>query len=295
MARITHIVAATDFSTEADSAVNRAALISKILGAELHIIHVVHPLDLYAGSELSFSFQSHFQQAQQENVKSQLMLLKRKLSEDFNISVQTAVRIGRAYTEVASYASSVKAGLIVAGAQGEHSILEKIMGSTTSRLIRVAHCHTLIVKNKSASILPYQHVIAAVNFSEGAAKVPALAHNVAPNAHIEALLIFDTNQEAHMYKAGMNEVLLQQYRTQALIDADNKLSAMMTEQALGEHVSRKILTGYPPEAICQHAKAQRADLIVIGKHEKSDIEDWLLGSVSKGVAYAAECDVLLSH
>ncbi|MEQ1765898.1 MAG: universal stress protein [Methylotenera sp.] len=36
-------------------------------------------------------------------------------------------------------------------------------------------------------------------------------------------------------------------------------------------------------------------MIAIGKHEKSNIEDFLLGSVSKGVAYAAECDVLISN
>lgn len=294
MQPITHVVAATDFSAGADLAVQRAALISKQLGAELYLIHVAHPLDLYVGSELSFSFQTHYQQALQELIKTQLDTLASKLHEQFNILIHTAIRIGRAHTEITNYASSVMAGLIVAGAQGEHSLLEKLLGSTSSRLLRASKCPVLIVKNKNAEVQTYKQVIAAVDFSLGAVEVPALARTIAPDAHIEALLIFDTNQEAHMYKAGMNEKLLQQYRDKALNDADNRLSAILAEQKLGERISRKILTGYPPESICNYSKAQHADLIVIGKREKNDIEDFLLGSVSKGVAYAAECDVLLS-
>lgn len=295
MQSITNIVVGTDFSAEADLAVQRAALISQQLGAELHLIHVVHPLDLYVGSELSFSYQSHYQQVQQEVVKTQLNTLACKLREQFSITIHTATRIGRAHSEISDYAKATNSWLIVAGAQGEHSLLEKLLGSTSSRLLRVSKCPILIVKNKNVTTQAYQHVIAAVNFSLGAANVATLARTIAPQAHIEGLLIFDTNQETHMYKAGMNEALLQQYRTQALLDADKRLSGIITEQALGENISRKILTGYPPESICNHAKAQHADLIVIGKHEKNGVEDFLLGSVSKGVAYAAECDVLLSH
>lgn len=292
---ITNIVAGTDFSAEADLAVQRAALISKQLGAELHLIHVIYPLDLNVGSELSFGFQSHYQHAQQELIKTQLETLACKLREQFNIPIHCVTRIGRAHTEIYSYAASVAAGLIVVGAQGEHSLLGKLLGSTSSRLLSVSKCPVLVVKNKKSEVKNYKQVIAAVNFSLGAAEVPALAHAVAPEAHIEALLIFDTNQEAHMHKAGMNEVLLQQYRTQALIDADKRLNAITAEHGLGERFSRKILTGYPPESICEYAKVQHADLIVIGKHEKSNLEDWLLGSVSKGVVYAARCDVLLMN
>ncbi len=295
MQAISHIVAGTDFSAEADLAVHRAASISKALGAKLHLIHVVHPLDLYAGSELSFSFQTHYQQAQQEVVKNQIDTLAFKLREQFNISVEALTRIGRAHTEISSYAEQVHAGLIVAGAQGQHTLVEKLLGSTSARLMAVSKSTILIVKNKDITTPPYRHVIAAVNFLTGAEHVPAMTRKIAPDAQIEGLLIFDTNQEAHMYKAGMNETLLQQYRTQALADADHKLSAIFNEQAPGKKVSRTILSGYPSQSICNHAGTQHADLIALGKNEKSGLENWLLGSVSKGVAYAAACDVLLAN
>ena len=295
MQAIRHIVAGTDFSAEADLAVQRAALICKALKATLHLIHIVHPLDLYAGSELPFSLQTHYQQAQQETVKTQIDTLAFKLREQFNISVEAATRVGRAHTEIAHYAESVHAELVVVGAQGEHTLLEKLIGSTSARLMAVTKCATLIVKNKNPAVPPYRHVIAAVNFSAGAEKVPALTRTIAPDAHIEGLLIFDTNQEAHMYKAGINQTLLQQYRDHALAEAERKLSEIFSEQLLGGKVSTTILSGYPSQSICKHALAQQADLIVIGKNEKSGIESWLLGSVSKGVAYTATCDVLLTN
>ncbi|ACT47626.1 universal stress protein [Methylotenera mobilis] len=295
MQAISHIVVGTDFSAEADLAVQRAALISKALKATLHLIHIVHPLDLYAGSELPFSLQTHYQQAQQETVKTQIDTLAFKLREQFNISAEAVTRVGRAHTEIAHYADSVHAKLVVVGAQGEHTLLEKLIGSTSARLMAVTKCATLIVKNKNPAVPPYRHVVAAVNFSAGAEKVPALTRTIAPDAHVEGLLIFDTNQEAHMYKAGINETLLQQYRDHALAEAERKLSEIFSEQLLGGKVSTTILSGYPSQSICKHALAQQADLIVIGKNEKSGIESWLLGSVSKGVAYTATCDVLLTN
>lgn len=294
MQNIQHIVAATDFSATANLATIRAAHLAKNLGAELHLVHIVHPLDLYAGSELSFDFQMHYQQAQQQHIKTELEILAGKLREQFEIHVHHCTKIGRAHSEIVNHATSINAGLIVAGAQGEHSILEKLLGSTALRLIKVATCPVLIIKNKNSSLTDYQQVVAAVDFSVGSMQVPALASTIAPNAHIEALLIFDSNQEAHMYKAGMDEALLTQYREQALQQAQRKLDDLIALQNTASF-SSLILSGYPPAAICARANAVNADLIVIGKHNKNNIEQWLLGSVTKAVVYGAECDVLLNH
>lgn len=294
MKKIEHIVAATDFSSPANAATTRAALLARELGAELHLIHVVHPLDLYVGSELSYDFQMHYQQVQQQSIKTQLESLAKQLREQFSIKVHACNRVGRAYTEIASYAASSNAGLIVAGAQGENSLLAKLIGSTALRLLKIAKCPVMIVKGANASIQTYRQVVAAIDLSAGSSEVPELASTIAPTAAIELLLIFDSNQEAHMYKAGIDEALLTEYRTKALAQAEHKLDDILSAQNNG-HMTRQILNGYPPEAICERAKSLRADLIVIGKHNRKNIEEWLLGSVSKGIAYAADCDVLLNN
>ncbi len=293
MQPIQDIVAATDFSSTASLAVQRAAQLARELHATLHLVHVVHPLDLYAGSELSFDFQMHYQQAQQQHIKTELETLTTQLREQFGITVHHCTKIGRAYNEIVSHANAVHANLIVAGAQGEHSILAKLLGSTALRLIKTAKCPVLIVKN-TLNAASYRHVLAAVDFSAGSAEVPALATMIAPQAQIEALLIFDSNQEAHMYKAGMDEALLMQYREKALSKAKHQLEDLISQQSK-YNINSVIRAGYPPEAICAYANESKADLIVIGKHNRNQIEQWLLGSVTKAVVYGADCDVLLNH
>lgn len=293
MQKIQHIVAATDFSNSASAATSRAALLAQELGAELHLIHVVHPLDLYVGSELSYDFQMHYQQVQQESIKTQLETLAKNLREQFSIRIHTCNRIGRAHTEIKNYALTANAGLIVVGAQGENSLLAKLVGSTALRLLKTATCPVMIVKGKHAAPQPYQQAVAAVDLLPGSAKVPDLANTIAPNAKIELLLIFDSNQVAHMHKAGIDEALLHEYRNKAMQDAEQKLDDMLAAYH-NHNMTRQILSGYPPEAICERAKALNADLIVIGRHNTKNIEEWLLGSVSKGIAYAAECDVLMN-
>jgi nucleotide-binding universal stress UspA family protein len=52
--------------------------------------------------------------------------------------------------------------------------------------------------------------------------------------------------------------------------------------------------GFSPAVICQSIEAGQVDLVVLGRHGYGGgLQDWLLGSVSKDVAHAATCDVLL--
>jgi nucleotide-binding universal stress UspA family protein len=54
------------------------------------------------------------------------------------------------------------------------------------------------------------------------------------------------------------------------------------------------LPGVPPAAICQCIDDGPIDLVVLGRHGYGGgLQEWLLGSVSKDVAFAAACDVLL--
>jgi len=58
-------------------------------------------------------------------------------------------------------------------------------------------------------------------------------------------------------------------------------------------VESRIETGYPPALILACAPTWRAALIVLDRERRGGLEKLLLGSVSKDVAQAAECDVLM--
>lgn len=292
MRPIHHIVAATDFSDVAGRATERAALIAQQLSAEMHLLHIVHPLDIYPGPELSFGSQRHYGRMQQEAGKKQLDKIAKSLHNKFGIPVQAAARIGRPHIQIADYARSIGPSLVVAGARGENTLLDLLLGSTASRLLRVATCPVLIVRNKH--VKPYHEVIAAIDFSGDSIKVPALARTVAPDAHIEALHVFDLVQEARMREIGLDDTKLQKYRDEVLAKVQKDLSSMAAE--LGDcQMTCHASTGYPPAEICKRAAATEADLIALGRQGKSGLQEFLLGTVSKDVASAAECDVLLCY
>lgn len=57
--------------------------------------------------------------------------------------------------------------------------------------------------------------------------------------------------------------------------------------------SSEIRIGKPSDCICSTASELQVDLIVIGRHDRSGLEEFLLGSVSNDVIHNASCAVLL--
>ena len=55
------------------------------------------------------------------------------------------------------------------------------------------------------------------------------------------------------------------------------------------------VTGDPGREICDHAKAEKADLIVVGSHRRKGLNELLTGSVSSYVMHRAPCSVLVVH
>lgn len=292
MQSLTPIVAATDFSAAAGRAVRRAALIAQRLGAEMHLLHVAHPLELYPGPDPAADFRLDHVQALQAAGKTRLDTLAASLRKDFAIPVVAAARIGRAHTEIADYAAAKAAGLVVAGARGENTLLDLLIGSTASRLLRLATCPVLIVKN--AKVKPYQSAIAAVDFSPGSSHVLELARAVASAARIEALHVYATEHDDKMREAGMDEAYLLDRQARILKDAEKRLDIELAGLNDG-NVTRHVMAAYPAAAICERATTLNADLIVLGRHGKSGMQELLLGSVSKDIANAADCDVLLCY
>lgn len=291
MTRIAHIVAATDFSSHAERAVRRGALIARRLKTDLHLVHVASPMVMFQGDELSFGAHSHYQHAYLEPGKQQLEALATTLRAEYGIAVQTAMPVGRPHTEVACYAAIKPGSMIVVGTRGEGGLLNLLLGSTASRLLRVASCPVLVVRNEGLS--EYRQVLTAVDFSSGASLVPLLAQCIAPDAQIEVLHVLDLLQEERMRQVGFDDASIAQYQKDAHANAEARFQQILPVDNT-DRMATRLMTGYPPEKICERAVNLPADLIVLGRHGRNGLEDWLLGSVSKDVVSAAPCDVLLN-
>jgi nucleotide-binding universal stress UspA family protein len=275
------ILAATDFSVAATGAVRRAAMIAGQFGAALHVLHVVPPLNLYPG--LSIDPVALDQEAL-DAAGQRLDTLLPDLAEEYGIRTHAAWRIGRVHAQIAEYAREVMADLVVMGARGDHSRMRSFLGSTTSRLLRVRSGPLLVVRRPN---WPYKHVLAAVDFSADSYAALAWARQLADGAHLDVLHVIDPELERH---------LPPQARDGAHADMRSIAASMMQDllSGLSGDPAAHVEMGHVPTRIFELAKTWHSDLIVVGRHGHGGLETYLLGSVSKDISQAAECDVLVA-
>ena len=292
MSSISCIVVATDFSEFSERAVQRAARIAKQHNAELHVLHVVRPLDLYPSLTLTPDEFGHSDQELQQAEQTRVEAVAASLSTQFGIRVRPVTRLGRAHTEIAAYALEVAADLVVAGSRGESTLLDLFLGSTASRLLRVATCPVLIVKKPADE--PYRKVLAAVDFSPVSAAVVSHAISLADGARVDALHVLGSEVEQRLRKARLDQVDMTHWLERQRAAAGGQLDALLESIDGAATVTRLIEPGFPPVVICQSIDEWQVELVVLGRHgHGGGLQDWLLGSVSKDVAFAATCDVLL--
>lgn len=291
MPAIATIVAATDFSAAANRAVLRAALIARQQGAELHLLHVIAPLALYPGQEVGPADGAAIPAALGEQLEASARVLR----EHYGVRVRVSQRIGRAHSQIADYAVAAGADLVVVGARGESSLLRLLLGSTASRLLRVRKGPVLVVRGEPVE--PYGRVLAAVDFFPHTGAVVDWAGSLAKVGQLRLLHVLEPLDESSLRARGLDSVAIQQRREEMRTIAEN-LMANLCSGLPGEAETREVETrveaGYPPARILESAAAWRAELIVLGRQGRGGLEEFLQGSVSKDVAQAADCDVLVA-
>lgn len=289
MSAIIPIIAATDFSSDANRAVLRAALIARQQGSELHLLHVTAPLALYPGQDIGPADSAAIPAALGEQAEATARVLR----ERYDIRVHVVQRIGRAHSQIAEYATELNASLVVVGARGASPLLRLLIGSTAWRLLRVCRCPVLIVR--SEPVAPYGRILAAVDFFQHSHVVVEWARRLAADGHLHLMHALEPLDESGLRAKGLDSAAIKQRREEIRAIAENLL-ANLSAGLHGEVESRvesHIESGYPSSRILESAADWSAELIVLGRQGRGGLEDFLLGSVSKDVAQAANCDVLL--
>ncbi len=144
------IVAAVDFSETSDDALRLAADLAANHGSELHLLHVIPDARQQAWSieapGLDFSV------LQQESIAD----AERLLAERTAPLVSSLPRVVRrvvaglpAAREIAQYAASQGADLIVVGTHGYGPVRRLVLGSVADRVVRMSPCPVLTVPHRA--------------------------------------------------------------------------------------------------------------------------------------------------
>ena len=133
----------------------------------------------------------------------------------------------------------------------------------------------------------YQHILLATDFSEGSTLINDKAYELAQLMHAKLSIIHvvETLPSYGHGFVGLDEIEMQ------LQEASKKQLEMLGEKYHITPVDQYIEIGSPNNIIHHKAEELKADLIVIGSHERHGL-DYLLGSTANAIIHSAKCDVL---
>ena len=294
MEKPARILVATDLSTHAGKAETRAAMLAQALGArQLTLLHVVPRLPLKALTDILERTPLETEQRLVDAAREDLAGRARLLGDKHGIEVAAAVRIGRPHLEIVAHADEIDAGLVVVGGYGAHLVRELFLGATAEKVLRKSARPVLIVKQEPLS--PYKRLLVPVDFSPSTDGALDWAQGVAAGAEITLVHVFEAPYESTLRYASVEDKVLEGHRAAARQQAQEAMRTFLEDRrAAGTDFTQRILHGHPAAGIRDLAEELRPDLIVMGKHGQSEIEELLLGSVTKHVLFESRCDMLVT-
>lgn len=140
---MTDIVLATDGSEHSISAAKYVVTANLAqAGTKVHVIHVSTPLTGHAARLVGpKAIEEWHAQEAAEAIDPVLAVLR-----EAGIQAEGKGLVGHAPREIAEYAHTIGASLIVLGAHGRGVLLDAVIGSVAGRILNLAKCPVLLVK-----------------------------------------------------------------------------------------------------------------------------------------------------
>lgn len=268
------ILVPTDFSECAEHAAEVAANIAKRTGARLYMLHIMD-IPVYDRND---SFQSFADAA--EGI-FWMKLVRKRFKELFakpfmeGVNAVEVIQYDGVYSTIASQAKEHNIDLIVMGSHGDTGAHELFIGSNTEKVVRLAECPVLTVKNRHENF-DLKNIIFASNFY-GEAK-----DNF--NKLFNFIKLFDAH--VHLVKVVTPDHFESTEQT-------NKLIADFRDEWKIKNCSVHIVNESTVHAGIGFATDQiGADAIAMETHGRTGLSRFLYGSQTESVVNHAEIPVL---
>ena len=269
------ILVATDFSERADCAALRAARLAAERRARIELLHVVA-----AGAA----------QSESQDALDRLQALADALSRTHGIDARPRLEQGDTVDRI--LAAALGAGLLMIGATGRHGLRQALLGAVADQLLPRSIRPVLVVRREASG--PYQRVLVPVDFSPYARNALAVAADWLPTAGLVLLHAVDraggrTQAPRPIPEdASGDDPAIERARLGLGLVADG------LRQAGHPGARLALMEGDAPGAILAQAEAMGAELIVVGKHQRSRVEDLLADSVTRTLLAQADADLLVT-
>jgi nucleotide-binding universal stress UspA family protein len=290
-APIRTIVAATDFSPQADRALARAARIALEHGARLELVHAA-PLpmpmpvwgDMAGGTWID---NGELAAAGVERMQQQ----RAALLAEHAIDVTVHSDAGPAARLVMARADELAADLIVIGATGEGAVARRLFGSTAQSIVRQLRRAVLVVRLEATD--RYRQLLVASDFSDDADGAAHRARQLAPAAELAVFSALEQPRVSAGWFTGLDEATRAANLQRARETVAGRLRTLAA--ALGAPDARVVVRdGRASHELPAVLAECGTELLALGAHGKSRLEAGLLGSTTLHAVAEADCDVLVA-
>lgn len=292
MSQIGNILAAVGQFPQNDPVLARATEIARAHQARLTIVHVIDSFTGFDPAPADMALIQHqIRLIARENI---VAAIARQASDIPGIDIR--IETGSPSLRLVEQAHETGADVIVMKAHEGESILAKIIGSTTDRVIRAACAPVLVVKRSVAQA--YERVVVATDTSDESDALVAFVAALLPLARlslIHAVQIPPQFEEA-MRRAGHGQASVAAHRV-ALVHKANTYMRGMSERLAHrptESTSR-VVASDPAKLLVRATRDPQVGLIAVGPGRTSLIQRALIGSVTRRILQAATCDVLVCN
>ncbi|MBO4790006.1 MAG: universal stress protein [Oxalobacter sp.] len=287
-----YILTATDMSDWAKHAETKGAALAKSLGnTDMLLVTVQEQM----GGIFSMGSAEEIlsQELYQREAKRMLAEKAEQLSKEYGITVTPITRVGNVTDEIKALIKEEKPSLLVIGAHGQGYHFMPIIGNIPVKLIQGNDCPTLIIRQEE--MRPYKKVLIPVDFSEVSVNQIKQAMEFVPeDAEITLMGICESPSSDLKFYSSVEPAVLEAYRNTIKEKGQVKMDQLIEKVGSSRQFKTYLEIGVPYRVMLNYVKTNGMDLLVLGKHRRLRLEDYLIGSTIHYAINEAECDVLVT-
>jgi nucleotide-binding universal stress UspA family protein len=254
-----NILVPVDFTPVADTAINHATLLAKLLKKEITLFHVIESGLLTSGKAL---------EQKEEEAKQKLAVLSEKIQKESGIESHIVTRRGNIFETIGEVADELNTAFVVMGTHGVKG-MQHVVGSRALKVINSANRAFVIVQNKPIRTHGYKNIVLPIDFSRETKQKLVWAAELSKIFDSTFHIFADYESDEYAANAVKNNIAY----------AENYLSTRNCKFTVNKRSKDDNFT----KATIQFAAANDADLIIIMTSQEKDFGDYIVGPYEQNV------------
>lgn len=191
-----------------------------------------------------------------------------------------------------AHARAIGCDFLITGPAHGKIVGEKLLGSTTARIVRRATAPVLAVRRRPDG--PYRSIVSAVDFSDPSRHAFLSGRALFPSARLTALHAYRVEPNWSGRNAERSiDIIEAEEREKVVEKAERDMEDLVAATGTGAPaIETAVMEGEPEAVLADYVDKNWPDLVIAGTHGRSEMEHDTIGSVAERLLMTLPCDVL---